>query len=288
MAKKFKILPDMHYDAEEAVLRSYYETWRFFNKKTGEGFFALYNSFKDNQLRTLDPGALRLYLYFGFNSNNAYGHSYYGIQAIADFFKVQTRTVDNWIKVLVDENLIYRERKGHKSHTTYLLPLNTSLQKLHPRMVHETDSQQLIDGFLSYVEQYSHIFGSIIRVVHVFQWGSTKDKKPDVKENFQWILLITKRKNGVLTGHYYPLLLSTQLTINQLQIEGHQYFKSSFMFKNDTVTGIALKQDDKLDEHPNDWIELIEDLSQVNDAQLNKSHWLEYGEFNLNDPNESE
>lgn len=130
----FRVLTQlMSADDEQVALKSYYASWRSFNKDTEEPFFALYEGFKNQHLATLESGPLRLFLYFGFHSKNQTGDSWHSISTIAEFFNTQTRTVDNWIKTLVDKGLIYRVRKGHRSHTTYIIPYSDTLIQAKPK-----------------------------------------------------------------------------------------------------------------------------------------------------------
>jgi len=224
--------------AADDVVKSYYSSWRTVNSDTNSPFVALYSSFKDKHLATLDAGPLKLYLYFSFHANNTNGHSWHSIQRIASFFDTQTRTIDNWIKVLVDKELIYRERTDKLSNTTFLIPYSNTILFQRPTKKYESDSQELLDDLISLIKSREFLYGEIIDVYHLFQWNPKKDTT--VKENTQFLVILTKRKNGIIIGHFYELKKMTEYGVSDLEIDDLAYFSSSFQFKGANVKGIAL------------------------------------------------
>lgn len=100
-------------DDKDLSLKEYYQNWRTHNRSSKSPFITIYKDFKDKELlKDLDGGSLKLYLFFTFAASNDFGHSWHSIQSIADYFGTQTRTIDNWLKPLVEKDLIYREQKG--------------------------------------------------------------------------------------------------------------------------------------------------------------------------------
>lgn len=282
MAKKrFNIIPSITAeDDTDLALKEYYSSWRKTNSENNSSFIALYSSFKEKHLADLEAGPLRLYLYFCFAANNSYGHSWHSIQKIADFFGTQTRTIDNWIKVLVEKNLIYREQKGKKSHTTYLIPYSNTLvkQKL-PKKIKE-DNQQVLDSLIKVIQQRKFLYGDIIKVFHIFQWGKNKSEKPVKSKNEQLLFIITKREDGILTGHQYFLKNSGHLGINTLEVGDAAIFKSPFLFNNEHVTGLALPHSIRFKDSNTDAIlDLLEKLAYAEDWQLSEHPEVEYGEI---------
>lgn len=87
-------------------------------------------------LKDLDEGALRLYLYFGFVADNDFGHSWHSIETISEYFGKQTRTIDHWIKKLVDAGLIYRAKDKKKSYTRFLIPYTDTIIEQKPNKKH--------------------------------------------------------------------------------------------------------------------------------------------------------
>lgn len=239
-------------------------------------FVALYKTFRDEHLATLEAGPLRLYLYFSFYANNQYGHSWHSVETIADFFNTQTRTIDNWIKQLVDKKLIYREKKGKKSHTTYLIPYNNSIIP-HTLSSRYSDIQKNIDNLFSKIENHNFLYGEIIKVYQIFQW-KTKETKGNKEDSFQIILIITKR-DGIITGHLCNITQHINLTINTLEIDEIATFKSLLKYKDENITGIALKQSIQIQPQKNVsyLIELCEQLAIVDDNDLNQHPFIEYG-----------
>ncbi|WP_186315430.1 helix-turn-helix domain-containing protein, partial [Bacillus subtilis] len=140
-------------------------------------FLSLFNKFKDEHLATLEPGPLRLYLYFAFHANNKSGYSWHSIQTMAKFFKTQTRTIDNWIKVLVDKNLIYRERTDKLSNTTFLVPYSNTVLRHAYVNKKEYNDQELLDDLISLIKRRRNVYGEIVKVYHIFQWVMKKGKR---------------------------------------------------------------------------------------------------------------
>lgn len=273
-------LPSSDSDINDAALKHYYKSWRAVNQKTKSSFIALDNAFRDTYLKDLESGPLKLYLYFCFAANNEHGHSWHGIQKIADYFDCQTRTIDNWIKVLVDKDLVYRTQKGHRSHTTYLLPFSDTIliQKASKKYI--KDDQDLLNGLLKRIRELDFIYGEIIKVHHLFQWSVSTEKTVDGDKNNQYLLVITKRKNGVLIGHVYPLRKSDHLSVNELQIEEPSVFDSPFYLNESRIIGLALPHYPKFFSKSglNDLLGLIRDLVIIEDWQLEDRPKLIYGE----------
>ncbi len=275
-------------DQKEINIKSYYENWRTMNSKMNLPFVALYKTFKEEHLATLESGPLRLYLYFSFHAKNQYGHSWHSVETIADFFNTQTRTIDNWIKTLVDKKLIYRERKGKKSHTTYLIPYNHSILQ-HSLTSKYSDIQKNIDVFFSKIEEYEFLYGEIVKIYQIFQW-KTKDGKANKEEYFQILLVITKREE-IITGHLCNITRRVNSNINKLDIDEVVIFESPFKYKGENITGIGLKHDIQIQHKKNVsyLIELCEQLTIVNDDDLNQHPIVEYGPNNeiiIEDENE--
>lgn len=269
MAKKrFNILMETAIDEEDAVLKTYYEAWRNYNKSKSEAFFPVFNSFKEKHLKELEGGPLRLYLYFGFHANNQHGHSWHSIEKMAEFFKTQPRTINNWIKKLIDAGLIYRDRKGKKSNTTYLIPYSTALVRMQPPNVSQEETSELVNALTEIVKKHKHIYGKIIGVYHLFQWKmklKAKRKVPTRNGNTQWIFILSQRDNGVVTALYYPLQHLSDVGVSKLYIEDHQIFQSPIKYETKPIWGLALNHEHQIDGQTRGEVvsELVEDLRRV-------------------------
>ncbi|MEY8351640.1 hypothetical protein AALF16_25940 [Bacillus cereus] len=277
MKKGFQITTNVPgKDETEIRIKSYYNSWRTMNSYMNLPFVALYKTFRDEHLATLEAGPLRLYLYFSFYANNQHGHSWHSVETIADFFDTQTRTIDNWIKVLVDKKLIYREKKGKKSHTTYLIPYNNSIIS-HTLKNKYSDLQKNIDNLISKIEEHKFLYGEIIKVYQLFQWRS-KETKANKIDSLQFILIITER-DGIITGHICNINKKINLIVDTLEIDEVAIFTSPLKYKDKNMTGIALKQSIQilLQKNVNHLIELCEQLAVVNDDDLNQHPTIEYG-----------
>ncbi|CAM5207992.1 hypothetical protein UACE39S_00330 [Ureibacillus acetophenoni] len=279
MRKGFKILPTNPYGDKDKTIKSYYSSWREFNKGNSESketFAMLYTSFfNDKYLAKLDGGAIKLYLFFCFNANNTNGDSWYSIPKIAEYFDVQTRTVDKWIKTLVDHQLIHREQNNKKSFTTYLLPYSTTLMKAETEGTYPDDSQDIIEDIVGSIKKQKDIFGEIIGIYHLFQWKKSRRRLSNT--NTQWILFITKRTNGILTGHYYELTSSEHMVISKRDFEQTCFFNSRYKYKNDYLLGIALNNEVDIQSNNYEVSKgIIEQLAIINRNELHSSYFVEY------------
>ncbi|WP_336765811.1 helix-turn-helix domain-containing protein [Paenibacillus sp. USHLN196] len=270
-------------DDELDELRKHYKSWRINNSNMNAPFFALFRSFKEKGiLKELDEGALRLYLYFGFVSGNEEGTSWHSVQTIANYFDVQTRTIDNWIKKLVDEGLIYRTRDHKKSNTTFLIPYTDTFVHIQPKKKHKVDNQALLDDLIQSVGRLSAVYGSIINVYHIFHWGldqRSKEVKLD-KPKTNFLFIITKRSNdGVLVGHRHNLTHSDLYGVSELEIEDVVVFESPFLYKNDNVTGLAVNHKFRLrtKNGAETNMEMMRDLAAVEKDELLQHSKVEYG-----------
>lgn len=227
------------------VRMNYYESWR---KSTKEPFVMIYKDFKERHLKELDGGPLKLYLFFLFGAKNATGESNYSVSKIADFFGTSTRTIDGWMKPLLSRNLISRGKGGSKSRSsvTFLVPYGTSLISLRkPQKQNFDDNQALADHFLSRIEKNEHIYGDLIGVFHLFQWGLEK-RKVSKNKSTQLILFVTKRSDGIVTGQYHRLLNSIDQGIGNMMIDDPVRFVSPLQFRGKPILGIAVNHTEKL------------------------------------------
>lgn len=279
-SNKFRLTsPLSDSDKADQALKGYYKSWREHNQESKSPFMALDNSFRDKHLSELEPGPLRLYLYFSFAAQNDYGHSWHSIQKMSEFFNTQTRTIDNWLKVLVEKELIYRKQKGNKSHTTYLLPFSDTLIKHPTPKKHDHDNQELLEDLIKKIKEQAFIYGDILNVFHLFQWTSRKGKPISRENSVQLLLIITKRNNGVLIGHIYSLRKSEHLSVSQLSIDEPSIFESPFSFDQSNVIGLALPPFPPLltKSAIKDTLVLVKELAELEAWKIEDRQKLEYG-----------
>lgn len=284
MAKKRFTLdvPIKAVDDTDLALKEYYRRWRSNNTLTNAAFAPIFSSFKEKHLKDMESGPLQLYLYFAFAADNKYGYSWHSISKIAGFFDKQTRTIDNWIKVLVDRELIYREQKGNKSHNTYLIPYSDTIIPHTVPGKREKDEQVNFNKLVSKLKGLQFLYGEIIKVFHFFQWGSSKGQ-PESNKNFQWIFLITRRKNDVLIGHICRLKHYDHLSIDTLDAHRIPTFQSPLKFAGTPVIGLALQHDIPLenDSSVDALMDLLQKLAVLEDEQLEERSSVQYGEKNM-------
>ncbi|MGE8082106.1 helix-turn-helix domain-containing protein [Peribacillus loiseleuriae] len=268
-------------DEKEATIKEYHSYWRKTNTNSNAGFVPVFKSFRDKHLATLEPGALRLYLFFAFAADNNYGNSWYSIEKIAEFFDAQTRTVNNWIKVLVDKNLIIREQKGKKSFTTYLVPYSNSIIKHQLKRNIKEDKQDVLDMFMKKLTDYESLYGPLVEVFHFFQWKT--DKKKPIQESVQWLFAITKRDDGILTGHNFTLRNSNHLAVDEMVIPDNgdiATFNSPFKFNGENIKGLVLTHEIRLQNNTiGSLLKLMEDLAKAEAWDWDEHPKLQYGEL---------
>lgn len=221
-------------DIEAQELKNYYKDWRQYNRNINAPFFPLDNNFKDRYLKDIEGGPLKLYLYFAFHANNKEGHSWHSVNTISEFFGIKTRTVDNWIKSLVEAGLIYRQRDGKKTASTFLLPLSNSVRLL-PKPENYKENQFLVDYYISHLEKARNVYGEIVAVTHLFQW--TNISSENLKSR-QAIAFLTKRDN-IYVLHLCSLQNTRQNCVNELSIEENRYFESDFNYRGEKMLGLA-------------------------------------------------
>jgi hypothetical protein len=281
MANRFRLTPLLSdSDKKDQALKGYYKSWKALNQLAKSSFTAIDNAFFTNKLlRDLEPGPLKLYLFFAHVANNDYGNSWHSIQSIADYFEAQTRTIDNWIKVLVDKDLIYRIPRGSKSHHTYLVPFSDTLITHPSPKKRNADNQDLLNDLINKIQDLAFLYGEIIGVHHLFQWTSQKGKILNRDNSTQMLLIITKRRNGVLIGHIHTLRKSDHLSVSELYVEEHSIFTSPFVLNEINVTGIALTPVPSLKAKSaiKDIISLVKELSTIEEWQLKDRQHLNYG-----------
>jgi predicted transcriptional regulator len=218
-------------------------------------------------------------LYFAFAAHNEYGNSWHSIETIAKYFNTRTRTVNNWIKILIDKNLIYREQKGKRSHTTYLIPYSNTIIKHQLKRKFNEDNQNVLDSFVKKINQYEFLYGAIVEVFHFFQW-KTDDKKKPIKESLHWIFVITRRPDGVLIGHNISLKNSSLYGVNTLTIEDSDIgtFQSPFKCDGQNIKGLVLTHEIKLvNANTSPVLELIEDLAKAESWDWDEHPKYDYG-----------
>jgi predicted transcriptional regulator len=281
MAKpRFKLISSIPaVDDTEEALKEYHSAWRRSNKNSKTPFVPIFNTFRDEHLATLEPGALRLYLYFAFAAHNEYGNSWHSIETIAKYFNTRTRTVNNWIKILIDKNLIYREQKGKRSHTTYLIPYSNTIIRHQLKRNFNEDNQDVLDSFVKKINQYEFLYGAIVEIFHFFQWKADDKKKP-IKDGSHWIFIITKKPDGVLIGHNISLKNSSLYGVNALTIEDSDIgtFQSPFKYDGQNIRGLVLTHEIRLiNANTSPVLELIEDLAMAESWDWDEHPKYDYG-----------
>lgn len=110
--------------------RKSYELWRKDLQEMNKPFFMIPTDFKHLFLKDISGGALKLYLFLGFQSKYYTGESWYTNEEISYFFDKDTRTIATWFKELDDLGLVFRAQKGIKMKAnTFLQPYGFFINK---------------------------------------------------------------------------------------------------------------------------------------------------------------
>jgi len=129
-------------------LREDYTLWKNELQKLNKPFFMIHSDFKHIFLKDISGGALKLYLFLGFNSKYYTGESWYTVEQVGAFFKKDPRTVANWFKELEDKGLIFRGQKGiMMKANTFLKPYGFKFDEM------ETGAQSNNENVLLDVEE---------------------------------------------------------------------------------------------------------------------------------------
>lgn len=169
--KKRKIKKEVQ---EKDFYEEQYRTWRKNKDKSRlDGrFFILYKDLEE-QLGGITPGALKLYIYYGFRSNNETGMSFPSVERCSKYFNVTEKTINNWNKELISRGLIYRKGASSRlNKETYLLPISTNIMQI---------EKEKIDEWVNH-EKFSEAYGEPVNAFHMIQFE--KDCKQDESEYY--------------------------------------------------------------------------------------------------------
>lgn len=155
-----------------------YRNWRqnLEKDKIGGKFFILYRDFESNHLKDITSGALKLYLYYGFHSNNDTGESWHSIDTITNYFGVSEKSINNWNKELIERGLIARYSKGSaRNKTTYLTPISMNLINKNKNNI------DLLKNI-----NFEEVYGYQHKAFHMFQWrkNTSDNNKTNSKTKF--------------------------------------------------------------------------------------------------------
>lgn len=110
-------------DVEMEKLRENYKLWKNSQRDKKEPFFIIYKSFSEENLNIISGGALKLYVFLGFNVNTFTGECWISIEKIGKYFGNDPRTIKKWFRELESLGLICRIQKGYKRvANTFLIP----------------------------------------------------------------------------------------------------------------------------------------------------------------------
>lgn len=177
LKKKFDIPND-----EIDFLKDYHNLWRTDLKDRNENFFMLYKDFS-RFLPELSTGALKLFLFYGFNAKNDTGESWYSIDTIAQKLATTSRSINTWNSELENLGLIYRSSENKNSKTTFLIPYTNYL------FFSDTSVANFIADYNSN-DNIEKFMGTLDKVFHLFQWRKNKEESGEDKYNKPLNLLI--------------------------------------------------------------------------------------------------
>ncbi|MBK5201903.1 MAG: helix-turn-helix domain-containing protein [Spirochaetaceae bacterium] len=127
MEKKYK--GKLVYKIEMDQLKKQYKVWKNTRRELRSPFYVVYTDFQDTHLKDISGGALKLYIYLGFQVNTFTGECWHSVESIADFFENDPRTVRKWFKELEERKLIKRIQNGFKRvANTFFLPYGDGVE----------------------------------------------------------------------------------------------------------------------------------------------------------------
>lgn len=168
-------------NSESEFLKNYHDLWRKDLKERNENFFMLYKDFS-RFLPELSTGALKLYLFYGFNAKNETGESWYSIDTMAEKLGTTSRSINTWNSELENLGLIYRSSENKSSKTTFLVPYTSQI----------IFSDSSVNKFMTdYLENKNikNFMGVINQIYHIFQWRKNQDTSEGDKYNKPFNLL---------------------------------------------------------------------------------------------------
>lgn len=217
-----------------------YQNWRtdLKNKDFESTFFILYKDF-DVHLRDISPGALKLYLFYGFHAKNETGLLWHGVEKISEYFGVSERTINNWNSELEERGLISRVlREKGRNKTTYLLPFSLNLLYLQDISITEN-------------EAFRSVYGEQDRALHLFQWRKSSEKNSEeYDEPYHTLVLIYKKtyntgRHAQFTAFEYPIqeICSNKIIDTQTLNEDISIFESDLVIPHvkAPISGFAIR-----------------------------------------------
>jgi hypothetical protein len=102
------------YTPEMQKYRDQYKEWKNYRRNENSPFFIIYKDFQNEYLKTISGGALKLFVFLGFNTNNFTGECWISAPEIADYFGNDTRTIKSWFAELESLGLLKRVQTGFK------------------------------------------------------------------------------------------------------------------------------------------------------------------------------
>ncbi|MSU02146.1 hypothetical protein [Tissierella pigra] len=160
---------------ESDFLKDYHDLWRKDLKERNENFFMLYKDFS-NFLPELSTGALKLYLFYGFNAKNETGESWYSIDTISEKLATTPRSINTWNSELEKLGLIYRSSENKSSKTTFLIPYTDQI------IFSDLSVSNFMTDYLKN-ENIKKFMGEINQIYHFFQWRKNLDSSDTDKYN---------------------------------------------------------------------------------------------------------
>lgn len=201
---------------ESDFLKNYHDLWRKDLKDRNENFLMLYKDFS-NFLPELSTGALKLYLFYGFNAKNETGESWYSIDTISEKLATTPRSINSWNLELEKLGLIYRSSENKSSKTTFLVPYTDQI------IFSDLSVEQFMTDYFQNIN-IKQFMGEINQVYHFFQWRKNQDPSEIDKYNKPLNLLSIELSKEYDFSSPEKYNKKTYLIFN---LENHNQFKGS-------------------------------------------------------------
>lgn len=168
-----------------------------------------------------------------------------------------------------------------KSHTTFLIPYTDTILNIYVTKKYEANDNRLLKELVQSIENLRSVYGNIVNVYHIFHWQrDSQTKKPTKEMNpTNFLLIITKRQDGVLVGHRHHLSKSGMYGISELNIDDVAVFNSPFSYQDKSVLGVAVRHTFRLNQSGSmgTLMQLMKDLAGAEQQMLQQHKEVNYG-----------
>ncbi len=175
-----------------SFLKQNYSNWRDIQEDIKGTYFILSKAFQIH-LKEISSGALKLYLYYCFQSKNETGESWHSVEKIHDELGVSERSINLWNKELEERGLISRYTRGSNNKTTYLIPLSLNI-------IDTSDKKCFFSKADMANKDFKEVFGEVYKCYHFFQWRKDQESEQYTFPYHEIVVVFIKKFEA---GYYF-------------------------------------------------------------------------------------